>query len=56
MSSLRAKWWFTEFVWCCATVTLQVFGWLAAGVRAWDFAAVVVVLALGATLQGWFAD
>jgi hypothetical protein len=48
---------FTAFVWCCATVmiALQGFGWFAAGVPAWDFATVVVVLASGATLQGWFA-
>jgi hypothetical protein len=35
---------------------MQVLGWIAAGVRGWDFAAVVVLLTIGATLQGWLAE
>jgi hypothetical protein len=37
-------------------VALHVIGWIAAGVRGWDFAAVAVLLAIGATLQGWLAE
>jgi hypothetical protein len=37
-------------------IALQMLGWIAAGVRGWDFAAVVMLLAVGAMLQGWLAD
>jgi hypothetical protein len=58
VTSLRARWLYTAFVWCCATImiVLQAIGWLAAGVRPWDFSVVVLVLAAGATLEGWLVE
>jgi hypothetical protein len=37
-------------------IVLQAIGWLAAGVRPWDFSVVVLVLAAGATLEGWLVE
>jgi hypothetical protein len=58
MSSLRAKWFYTSFVWFCAVsmVLLQGLGWIAAEVCSGGFAAVVVFLTIGATLQGWLSE
>ena len=55
MSSRRARWAFTAFVWlvAVAVIAAQAVGWLAPRVQVWQFATAVAVIAAATTLSAW---
>jgi hypothetical protein len=55
VSSRRARWLFTAFVWSVVIVLvgMQAAGWLAAGVPTLAFASVAAILAAAATIRAW---